>query len=55
MSEIQEILTMVRQDSVVELVGILLAVGIAVLVVCWPYKAPKWSNVKKPRVFRERF
>ena len=51
---VQMTLEMVWQDEIVCFIGVVLAVCICVMVVCWPYKA-EWTNKKKPRVFRERF
>ena len=50
-----EILMMVRQDFIAELIALLALVGLLTMIVVWPYKEPKHQNVKKPRVFRERF
>lgn len=49
-----EILMMVRQDFIAELIALLALVGLLAMIIVWPYKEPK-HNVKKPRVFRERF
>ncbi len=49
-----EILLMISQDFVAEIIALVALVGLLTMIVIWPYKEPR-HNVKKPRVFRERF
>ena len=54
MTEVQAILKMVEQDSIVEIIALFAVIGLLVMIVLADYE-PKWQNKKKPRVFRERF
>lgn len=47
------ILAMIHQDFIAEVIALAALVGLLIMIVIWPYQERR--NVKKPRVFRERF
>ncbi len=49
-----EILAMIHQDFIAEVIALIALVGLLIMIVIWPYQEPR-RNVKKARVFRERF
>jgi len=53
MSEVETVLMLVRQDTIIEIIALLALVGLLAIMLSANYE-PKW-NKKKPRVFRERF